>query len=561
MALMDEYLVSETTPWSAIEAAHLLRRAGFGGTPAEIEAAIGDEGPQALLDAVDALVNFLPEDPNLDAPSSPGPWGGPIAGLPDDPVDDDSSNDTNEGQTKTPRNDRRLEAHLFYRIFYTSQPFQEQFNLFLMDHFVSEFPKVEQLIGQFQRSIDRRAATAEQLLFQNKLLRETGIDRFSDTLREVSRNGAMLLYLDNWLNGSGDGRAQENYAREVMELFSMGVNNYSEEDVREIAKSLTGETLDGFRDDGSGDAFDHRFRDGNHVEGDKTVFGQVVTEDMAGGELVQIIDLILSKTSVQPNVSDLSAPYNDLPAAAVYMSWKLLRWFLNQNVSLDPPDQAVLELADYMRGTDDAEYPLRRYPYDMRACMRKLLTSQCFYDVDNFFSITKTPADFCASALRLSQAAVGLSSEDFDYNRSIYSDSPVNSMRGMGMQLFNPPDVSGWRQGRPWINAEYLLTRYYFLERITRRHEDWGPSDQDIDDLQVLNGGALDPSDFESIMNHFITVIVQDDIEVWAPGSTTQLMNYMDEVAADESNVNRRFRRQVRGLMYLLMSLPMWQMK
>ena len=476
-------------------------------------------------------------------------------------MDDDNSNDTNEGQTKVPRNARRLEAHLFYRIFYTSQPLQEQYSLFLQDHFVSDFTKLEQIIGQYQRSIDRREATAEQLLAQNKLLREIGIDRFSDTLQAISRSAAMLIYLDNWLNGSGDGRAQENYAREVMELFSMGVDNYSEEDVREIAKSLTGETLDGFRDDGSNDAFDYRFRDGNHVVGDKTVFGQVVTEDMSGGELVQIIDLILAKTSVQPDVSGLAAPYNDLPAAAVHMSWKLLRWFLNQNVSLDPPDQVVLELADYMRGTDDAEYPLRRYPYDMRACLRKLFSSQYFYDVDNFFSITKTPADFCASALRLSQAAVGLPPEDFDYNRGIYGDSPISAMRGMGMQLFNPPDVAGWRQGRPWINAEYLLTRYYFLERIMLRHEDWGPSNQDIDDLQILNGGNLDPNDFESIMNYFITVIIQDDIEVWAPGSTTQLLNYMNEVAAEESNVNRRFRLQVRGLMFLLMSLPMWQMK
>ena len=205
------------------------------------------------------------------------------------------------------------------------------------------------------------------------------------------------------------------------------------------------------------------------MAGDKTVFGTVVTEDMEGGELEQIIDLILSKRSVQPNVSGLGAPYDDLPATAVYMSWKLLRWFLNQNVSLDPPDQAVLELADYMRGSDDGEYPLRRFPYDLRACMRKLFTSRCFYDVDNFFSITKSPADFCASALRLSQATVGMAVEDFDYNRGIYGDAPINYMRAMGMQLFNPPDVSGWRQGRPWINAEYLLVRYYFLERVTRR--------------------------------------------------------------------------------------------
>ncbi len=96
MSLLDEYTVDENNAWGKLEAAHLLRRAGFGGTPEEIEAAEGDGSQQALLDAVDQLVNYSAADPNLDASSALGPWGGPIAGLPDDPDDEDSSNDTNE---------------------------------------------------------------------------------------------------------------------------------------------------------------------------------------------------------------------------------------------------------------------------------------------------------------------------------------------------------------------------------------------------------------------------------------------------------------------------------
>lgn len=555
MALLDEYSVGDDGPWSTMEAAHLWRRAGFGALPEDLAQAVGDGSQEALTAAVDSLVNFQPHDPNLDAPSGPGPWGGPIAGLPDDPEGDD--NETDEGQTKSPKIDRRLEAHLFYRMFFTQQPFQEQFSLFLQDHFVSEFGKVRQVIDVYQNSIDSREATCGVLLEQNRLLRETGIDALRDILINVSRSAAMLIYLDNWINGAGEGRAQENFAREVMELFSMGVNNYSEEDVREIAKCFTGETLDGFRDDGSNDAFDHRFRNGNHVAGDKNVFGQTVTEDTGGGELVQVIDLILARTSVQPDVSGLVVPYNDLPAAAVYMSWKLLRWFLNQNVSLDPPDQAVLELADYMRGSDDAEYPMRRYPYDLRACMRRLFLSRCFYDTANFFTVTKTPADFCVTALRTAQAAAGLDRAEFDYDRGIYGNSPINRMRGMGMTLFSPPDVSGWRNGRPWINAEYLLNRYYFLERITESLL----SDQDIDDLKIINGGVLDPENHNAMIDYFISVIVQDDIEVWAPGAVTQLRNFLNVEADQTSNLNNRFRKQVRGLIFLLMALPMWQMK
>lgn len=555
MALLDEYRVGEDGPWSSMEAAHLWRRAGFGAVPSELTEAVGDGSQQALYDAVDRLVDFAPEDPNLDAPSGPGPWGGPIAGLPDDPEGD--GNATDEGETKHPRNDRRLEAHLFYRMFFTAQPFQEQFNLFLQDHFVTEFEKIRGVVQTYQGSLDSRAATCDVLLTLNQLLRQTGIDNLRDTLVSVSRNAAMLIYLDNWLNGSGEGRAQENYAREIMELFSMGVDNYSEEDVREIAKCFTGETLDGIRDDGSSDAFDYRFRDGNHVEGDKTVFGVTVSEDMNGGELEQVVDLILARRSVQPDVSGLAAPYNDLPAVAVYMSWKILRWFLNQNISLDPPAPEVLELADYMRGSDDAAYPQRRFPYDLRACMRRLFLSQCFYDSENFFTIVKTPADFTVMALRTAQAAVGLAPEDFDYNRGIYGDAPINRMRAMGMQLFSPPDVSGWRNGRPWINAEYLLNRYSFLERLTERQL----SDADIDELKIINGGEVNPDNYGNIRDYLLTIVIQDDINVWAPGANAQMVSFLFDEAAATGNAANRFRRQVRGLLFLMMSLPMWQMK
>ncbi|MBI2425722.1 MAG: DUF1800 family protein [Candidatus Hydrogenedentes bacterium] len=545
MALLDEYRVGEDGAWSDREAAHLLRRAGFGGSIPEREAAVGNGSQEAFRAAIAGLVDYLPDDPNLDAPSGVGVWGGPFAALPD--------GDTDEGNTKNPTEIMWLSSHLFYRLRFTSQPLQEQFGQFLHDHFVSEFWKVYQGVERFQGGcVDVRAKTAELLLQQNTLLRRIGIDDFRETLIQISRDPAMLFYLDNVVNGAGAGRAQENYAREIMELFSMGVDNYSENDVREIAKCFTGETLPNIRDCDGGfgapDAFEYGFRDGNHEPGEKVVFGQIVTEDMTGGELPQVVDLILSKVSVQPSVQGLPAPYNNLPAAAVYMSWKLLRWFVNQNVALDPPADAVLELADYMRGTDTGDFPQRRYPYDLRACMYKLLSSRYFFGEANYFSIVKTPADFAAMLVRIL---------DIDYYRGIYGDGPANRMEWMGMRLFDAPDVSGWRQGRRWINAEYLAERINFVERITS----WYVSDEWIDDLQVLNGGSLQPADHAGILDYFIDLLVQDDLEVWAPGSRTLLLGYMAEVADRFDDTDRRFQVQVRGIMYFLMSLPVWQMK
>lgn len=550
MALLDPYEVGVDGPWSSVQAAHLLRRAGFGGIPSEITAAVGDGSQLAMEQAVDALVDFQPEDPLLDGPPGPDNFGGSLASLPND--------DSNEGKTRNPVDLRSLAAHLFYRMFFTSQPFQEQFNLFLHDHFVSTYARVEQVIQQFQSTLDRRVTASRILLDQNKLLREIGIDSFRETLIQISREPAMLIFLDNWVNGLGVGRAQENYAREVMELFSTGVDNYSEEDIREIAKCLTGETLPNFRDDGAPDAFDYGFRIGNHVRGSKTVFGVEITEDTTGGELEQVVDLILARVSVKPDVSALEAPYNTLPAAAVHMSWKLLRWFLNQNLELDPPDPVVLEFADYMRGTDDAAFPMRRFPYDLRACMRKLFLSKVFHDTSNYFSIVKTPVDFCVSALKYSQAAVGRGPDTFDYNPQFFGgESPVNRMRDMGMELFNPQDVSGWRHGLPWINAEYLLNRYAFVESNLLR----APTDPEVNALSTANGGFLDPENHAAMLQYFVDLIIQDDLETWAPGATAELMAFLAEAASTIFNTETRFETQIRGLIFLLMSTPMWQMK
>ena len=550
MALLDPYEVGVDGPWSPTEAAHLLRRAGFGGIPSEISAAVGDGTQLALEQAVDTLVNILPQDPNLDGPASPRNWGGSFASLPDD--------DSREGHTKNPDDLPSLIGHLAYRIFYTSQPLQEQFNLFLHDHFVSTFLRVQQVDGQYQGVENVVSRTILLLKNQNDLLRTIGFDSFRQTLIEISREPCMLIFLDNWINGLGEGRAQENYAREVMELFSMGVDNYSEQDVREIAKCLTGETLPNYRDLGASDAYEYGFRAGNHVPGTKTVFGLQVTEDMTGGELEQVVDLILARVSVQPDVSGLESPYDTLPAAAVHMSWKILRWFLNQNVVLDPPDLVVLELADYLRGTDDAEYPMRRFPYDFRSCLRKLFLSQFFYDSTNYFSIVKTPADFCAATLRTTQAAVGRPPEAIEYNHDYTNlESLGRRMKTVGMELFNPLDVSGWRHGLAWINAEYLLHRYDFLDLPMRRVS----PDSEILALSTANGGFLDPLDHEGMVNYFVETIIQHDVELWAPGATEQLMAFLEEEASTNNNSSARFVNQVRGLMLLLMSLPLWQMK
>lgn len=139
------------------------------------------------------------------------------------------------------------------------------------------------------------------------------------------------------------------------------------------------------------------------------------------------------------------------------MSWKLLRWFVNQDIPLVPlPAPEVLELAHFMRGTDSGPYPLRRFPYDLRAVMRKLFLSKYFFDAANRFAMIKTPVDYVIMALRV----LGFG-ESFTG-----SQGPADRIGRMGMNLFQPPNVAGWNHGRSWITSANTIQRFNYANRV-----------------------------------------------------------------------------------------------
>ena len=568
MALLDEYIVGVDGPWGDAEAAHLLRRAGFGGPPEERETYIGAGAQSDFLNAVDRLVDIFPRDPYLDQPPSgnPGVFGAPLADLndADDPglgLDD----------IRDPQDENGAIGHWLYRMRFTSQPLQEQLTLFFHDHMVSEGEKIFGVIGNaFNAGNDGSVPQEQQcttgtlppdpqrgikltiglMLDQNYLFRETGMDDFRDLLVNITRNPAMLLYLDNITNVRG--RPQENYARELMELFSMGVGNYSELDIREIAKALTGETFPRFSCENDY-PLEYGFSGFTHEPGDKAVFGETVQASFAGQETIDVIDLILNKVSVSPNVAGLQAPYNDLPATAVYMSWKLLRWFVSPDVQLLPtPDTAVLELAHYLRGSDESAYPARRYPYDIRATLRKLFLSKFFYDPSNRFAIYKTPADFVISTLK------GLNVGDTFASQN----GPVIYLLLMGMRLFNPPNVAGWNHGKSWLNSGSVIVRYAYAARVAftiMTAEDG----QTVFNLLQINGGPLSGFfDHEGMIDYFAPRLIQDDL---TGEERATLLDFLEDFPAELDGVplddGGMYARKVIGLVYLMMGMPKFQLK
>ncbi|MFP6583246.1 MAG: DUF1800 family protein [Candidatus Hydrogenedentota bacterium] len=561
MPLLDTY----TGIWDLATASHLLRRAGFGGSRAERDAVAAI----TLSNAVEELVNFQSTDPYLDGPTQGTGvfYGAPFVDLPTaeptDPQDEFYWATLDLYHTRNFEWASDMRNHWLYRMRYSSQPFQEQLALFLHDHAPSGLSKVRDTIpfrvtlgndgdpddllpqGEVQECTSgtlpydpsrRHTMAMQALLDQTNLYRTEGINSFEDFLLSIIRDPAMLVYLDNFLNVKG--RPQENLAREMMELFSLGVGNYSELDIFEIAKSITGEGFPDFTCENDYDA-SSGFVSGNHEPGNKTVFGQTVSEDMTGLETVEVVNLIVNKNH------GLNPPYDHLPVVAVHMSWKILTWFVHSEIQLSPPDPIVLELADYMVGNDNGVYPQRRYPYDFKATFGKLFRSEFFYDFANRNNLYKTPADFVVGAMKSTEAA--------EQNYTIQA-----ACVGMGMTLYEPPNVAGWLHDKNWLSSTALIARYNFADELGQHLQlDWS--------LFAGNPAWIDALPV-AYNDHAGMIPLIGDLLFHEPlttEETTTLTTFLDDLPiSDISGWNEgQKRRKIGSLVHVMMTMPAYQLK
>ncbi len=283
-------------------------------------------------------------------------------------------------------------------------PLTERRTLFWHDHFPSGEDKVHY----------------PQLMFrQNALLRRDALGNFGDLLHAVSKDPAMLQYLD--VAGSRKGRPNENFAREVMELFTLGEGHYSQRDVTEAARSYTGWALDP-------NTLAYQFNPKIHDDGDKTVLGQMGNFD---GD--QVLDILLAQ-----------------PETATFITTELWREFISET-----PDPAqITPIADRFRASR----------YDIKTALRGLFLSEAFWDERNRGVLVKSPAEFVVGAVR-----------EFDIG---YADQDATALgaqvRNFGENLFYPPNVKGWPGGENWINSSTLLARKQFIEQLFRATEAHG---------------------------------------------------------------------------------------
>lgn len=384
------------------QARHLLMRAGFGGTYEQIHT-LARWGPER---SVNHLMDYQAGSAGSDS----------LGGFDSDiirPLTDQERRDLNAARQRgdedtvakyrterqrRQRSDRRqmrdIQRDWIKRMIETPRPMQEKMTLFWHGHFATSYRNVED---------------SWHMLQQNEMLRTNALGNVGDLMRGVIHDPAMLKYLNN--NQNRKDAPNENLGRELLELFSLGEGHYTENDIKNAARCLTGYTFN-----------DNEFNLVNrqHDQGNKTVLG--VTGNMDGDALV---DVILRQE-----------------ACALFICLKLYKFLvrdipMNLSVLDSGTRKVILQMAAMVRKTG----------YELKPMIKKLLLSEHFYDPVNMGMKIKSPSELLVGSVR----SLGVPVRDI----GIVSDA----MDLMGQSLYYPPSVKGWDGGRSWINTSTLFVR------------------------------------------------------------------------------------------------------
>ncbi|MGQ0568595.1 MAG: DUF1800 domain-containing protein [Armatimonadota bacterium] len=388
---LAKYVPSASDPWDRMKAAHLLNRAGFGGRPDEVDRFVR-MGPDAALDELMNYERIAESVPPPDFTSLRALWENVFAlyrpGVPE--------RQRFEARAIAFRadNQKLLELREWWitRMIHTRRPLQEKMVLFWHGLLVSGRP-------------DTRLT--QNLYTQNELFRRNPLGNFKELIVAISKDPAMLEYLDNESNRKG--RPNENYARELLELFTMGIGNYTEKDIKEAARAFTGWTRRGFEF-----FFDAR----QHDDGSKTFLGK--TGNWDGGDIIQIIF--------------------EQPATARFLPRRLFESF----AYLRPEDELIEELAGLFR----------QNTFEVAPVVRAILSSKAFYSPKAMRAQVKSPAQLVVGTARLL---------DLD---TTHVTPLARAMDLMGQMLFYPPNVGGWPKGESWITTATILVRYNFSSLV-----------------------------------------------------------------------------------------------
>jgi uncharacterized protein (DUF1800 family) len=365
------YEPSDATPWNRQRVVHLHRRAGFAANWTELERDLAD-GPHA---AIDRLTRRTPEsEPAKNFEAMARTIGDAAA----------ASNSPN-----------RLKAWWLYRMLFSPDPLGERLTLMWHNHFATSNRKVQDL---------------ELMRQQNELIRENARAPFGQLLAAVVKHPAMLVWLDADANRKG--KANENLAREMLELFTLGIGHYTESDVQAGARALTGWAI-----------IDGHFgvRDARHNSESKTFLG--TTGPLTGDDLLTIV--------------------TQNPAIAQRLAWRICRTFLGET---KVGDDALSSLAD----------GIRKRNLDISWAVETVLRSQLFFDGATLKNRVAGPVEWAVGAVKALE---------------LLNPPPSTLLLAewttrMGQDLFYPPNVGGWSEGRAWLGSQSIVARSNFAAAL-----------------------------------------------------------------------------------------------
>ena len=370
------------------EARHVLARTGFGGDISEIESLTQMDRAEAVDHLLSEVSQHAGTSPSPDMASGHPPTQG-MKGL-------------SIEQKKAFRQERKDEAFAlkgwwYQELMTTPSPLTERMTLFWHNHFTSSFKKVKWPVLLYR---------------QNVLLRRHALGSFRDMLFQIAKDPAMILYLDTQTNRKD--HPNENFARELFELFTLGEGQYSEQDIKEAARAFTGWHV-ALRQ-GGGAVFHRQQHDGG-------------------------VKRVLERTGMLSG-DDVLAILLEHPQCAIHLTNKLWREF----VSEESDAREVERLAVIFRS----------HRYQIKPLVRELLLSPHFWAMENRGTLVKSPAELIVGTARMFQLPVKDTEAFAKYGKRL------------GQDLFDPPNVKGWPGGARWITSTTLLARWQWLQRSLR---------------------------------------------------------------------------------------------
>jgi uncharacterized protein (DUF1800 family) len=453
----EPYQPSNQSPWDLKKVGHLFRRAAFAANWTELQSAL-NAGPEKT-----------------------------IAGLLEDkPESADFTSITTQLAQSISRtnNGNQARAWWLYRMLYTANPLREKLTLFWHNHFATSNAKVNNvafMLGQFD------------------LLRKNALGNFRTLLQDMSKDPAMLVWLDTSL--SKKSMPNENYARELMELFSLGIGNYTEKDIREGARAFTGWGIK------EGKAI---YNEEEHDPGQKTILGQ--TGKWQGTDMVRIC--------------------LEQKAAPLFIVSKLYRFLVSETIA--PSPELLAPLAKQFKESD----------YDFGNLVKTVLRSNHFYSPQVYRTRVKSPVDFALGIVHALEGHLG-------------TTALAQSLEELGQKIFYPPSVKGWDGGPAWLNGQTLLTRQNLALALTSTEDNRFGNKTDP---AKLADKYKKQSDQDQVA-FFLDLFLQGDVPA---DSREKLLDYLNRAHKQSIPVfwseKDAETHRVRALCHLVLTLPEFQL-